>query len=56
MMQAEGRTLCSDIHKLVKYIWDKEELSQQQKKSIAVSVYNKGGNTNCSIRRGTSHP
>jgi hypothetical protein len=28
MIQAEGETLCSEIHKLINSIWNKEELPQ----------------------------
>jgi hypothetical protein len=31
MIQAGGETLCSEIHKLIKLIWNKEELPHQWK-------------------------
>jgi hypothetical protein len=44
MIQAEGNTLCSKIHKL-NSVWNKEELPQQWKESIAVPTYKKGDKT-----------
>jgi hypothetical protein len=41
LIQAGGETLCSEIHKLIKLIWNKTELSHQWKESI-VSIYRKG--------------
>jgi hypothetical protein len=34
LIQAGGEILWSEIHKLINYIWDKEELSDQWKESI----------------------
>jgi hypothetical protein len=34
LIKAEGETLCSQVHKLVCYIWNKEELPQQSKESV----------------------
>jgi hypothetical protein len=47
LMKAGGETLCSEIHKLICSIWDKEELPQQWKKYIIVPVYKKGDKTDC---------
>jgi hypothetical protein len=44
--------LNSEIKKLINYIWNKEELSQQCKVSIIVQIYKKGDRTNCSIYQG----
>jgi hypothetical protein len=52
-IQAERRTICSEIHKLINYIWKKEELPQQWKKSHIVPVHKKGDKTNCSNYQGT---
>jgi hypothetical protein len=41
--------LRSEIHKLINYIWNKEELPEQRKESIIVPVYNKGDKTDQSI-------
>jgi hypothetical protein len=39
LIQAEGETFRSEIHKLVKLIWNKEELSHQWKESIMVPIH-----------------
>jgi hypothetical protein len=46
--------ICCDIHKLINSIWNKEELSEQWKKSIVVPVYKKGDKTHCSNYHGIS--
>jgi hypothetical protein len=43
IIQAEGEILCSEIHKLIKLIWNKEELPHQWKESIVVPTHKKGG-------------
>jgi hypothetical protein len=53
-IQAGGGTLRSEIHKLIKLIWNKEELPHQWKESIAVSIHKKGDTTDCSNYRGIS--
>jgi hypothetical protein len=40
--------LCSEIHKLISSVWNKEELPQDWKESISVPVHNKGYKTDCS--------
>jgi hypothetical protein len=42
LIQAGGETLHSDIHKLIKLIWNKEELPQQWKESIVMPIHKKG--------------
>jgi hypothetical protein len=42
LIQARGNTLRSEIHKLINYIWNKEELPEQWKESIIVPIYKKG--------------
>jgi hypothetical protein len=44
--------LHSEIHKLIKLIWIKEELPYQWKESFAVPVHKKGDKTDCSNYRG----
>jgi hypothetical protein len=44
-IQAGGKTLCSEIHKLTFSIWIKEELLQQWKESTIVPVNIKCDNT-----------
>jgi len=52
LIKAEGKTIRSEIHKLITSIWNKEELSEKWKKSITVSMYKKGDKTDCSNYRG----
>jgi hypothetical protein len=46
--------LCSEIHKLIMLIWNKEELPHQWKESIVVPIHRKGYKTDCSNCRGIS--
>jgi hypothetical protein len=43
-----GKTIRSEIHKLINSIWNKEELPEQWKKSIIVPIYKKDDKTDCS--------
>jgi hypothetical protein len=52
--QARGEILCSKIHKLINYIWNKEKLPDQWKESIILLVHKKGDKTDCSNYRGIS--
>jgi hypothetical protein len=54
LIQAGGNTLCSEIHKIINCIWNKEELPEQWKESIIVLIYRKGDKTDCSNYRGIS--
>jgi hypothetical protein len=54
LIQAGGKTLHSEIHKLIMLIWNKEELPHQWKESIVVHIYRKGDKTDCSNYRGIS--
>jgi hypothetical protein len=45
LIQAGGNTLRSEIHKLINFIWNKEELPEQWKGSITVPIYKKGDKT-----------
>jgi hypothetical protein len=54
LIQAGGETLCSEIHKLIKLIWNKEELPHQWKESTVVPIHRKGDKTDCSNYRGIS--
>jgi hypothetical protein len=49
-----GETLHSEIHKLIKLIWNKEELPHQWKESIVMPIHKKGDKTECSNYRGIS--
>jgi hypothetical protein len=53
LIQAGGETLHSEIHKLIKFIWNKE-LPHQWKESIIAPIPRKGNKTNCSNYRGIS--
>jgi hypothetical protein len=39
LIKAGGEILCSEIHKLIPSIWNKEELPQQWKESIIVPIH-----------------
>jgi len=40
--------MCYEIHKIIIYIWNKEELPEEWKELITVPVYKKGNKTDCS--------
>jgi hypothetical protein len=54
LIKAGGRTIRSEIHKLINSIWNKEELPEQWKEPIVVPIYKKGDKTDCSNYRGIS--
>jgi hypothetical protein len=54
LIKAGGSKICSEIHKLIISIWNKEQLPDQWKESIVVPVYKKGDKTDCSNYRGIS--
>jgi hypothetical protein len=54
LIKAGGRTICSEIHKLINYIWNKGELPEDWKESITVPIYKKGTKTDCSKYTGVS--
>jgi hypothetical protein len=54
LIQAGGETLRSEIHKLIRLIWSKEELPHQWKESIVVPIHKKADKTDCSNYRGIS--
>jgi hypothetical protein len=47
LIQAGGETSRSEIRKLIKLIWNKEELPHQCKELILVPVHEKGDKTDC---------
>jgi hypothetical protein len=49
LIKAGGRTIHFEIHKLINYIWNKEELPEQWKESIP--IYKKGDKTDCNNYR-----
>jgi uncharacterized ubiquitin-like protein YukD len=42
LIQAGGETLHYEIHELIKYLWNKEELAERRKESLILPVYKKG--------------
>jgi hypothetical protein len=54
VIQAGGETLRSEIHKLIKLIWNKEKLPHRWKESIMVPIHKKGDKTDCNNYRGIS--
>jgi len=54
LIKAVGRTISSEIHKLINSIWNKTELPEEWKESIIVSIYKNGNKTDCSNYRGIS--
>jgi hypothetical protein len=50
----QGETLHSEIHRLTKLIWNKEELPHQWKESIVISIHKKVNKTDCSDYQGVS--
>jgi len=47
LIKARGRTILSEIHKIINSAWSKEELSEEWKGSIFVPIYKKGDKTDC---------
>jgi hypothetical protein len=54
LIQAGWNTLRSEIHILINCIWNKEELPEQWKESIIVSIYKKGDKADCTNYQGLS--
>jgi hypothetical protein len=54
LIKAGGETLCSEIHRLICSIWNKEELPQQWKESTGIPIHKKGDKTDCNNYRGIS--
>jgi hypothetical protein len=54
MYQAGGETLVSVIHKLITSIWNKEEMPDQWKESIILSIHKIGDKTDCNNYHGIS--
>ena len=54
LIKTGGRTICSEIHKFIISVCNKEELPEQWKESIIVPIYRKGDKTDCSNYRDIS--
>jgi hypothetical protein len=54
MIQSEGGTVRSEIHKLTDFKRNETELPHQLKEQIIVPVYNKSDRADCSNYRGVS--
>jgi hypothetical protein len=54
LIQAGGEALRPEIHKLIKLIWNKEELPHQWKESTVIPIHKNGYKTDCSNYRGIS--
>jgi hypothetical protein len=52
LIQAGGKILPSEIHKLINSVWNKEKLPDQWKESIIVPIHKKGFKTACNNYRG----
>jgi hypothetical protein len=53
-IKVKGKTTCSEIHKRINSIWNKEELPTDWKKSVLVPIYKKGDKTDRSNYRSIS--
>jgi hypothetical protein len=42
LIKAGGRKICSEIHKLITSIWNKEEFPEEWKELIMVPIYKQG--------------
>jgi hypothetical protein len=54
MIKAGGRMILCEIHKLIIFIWNEEELPEEWKGSIIVPIYKNRNKTDCSNYRGIS--
>jgi hypothetical protein len=45
LIKAEGKTLRSEIHRLICSIWNKEKLPQQWKESFVLAIHKKDDKT-----------
>jgi len=53
LIKPGSRTIHYEIHILIIYIWNKEELPEEWKQSIIVPIYKNGDKTGCSNYRGS---
>jgi len=52
MVETGGRKFRSEIRELIISIWNKEEMPEEWKESIIVSIHKKGNKTVCTNYRG----
>jgi len=55
LIKVGRRTIRFNIHKLTNSIWNEEELPEEWKESIILSIHKKGDKTTCSNNREISH-
>jgi len=51
LIAAGGRKIRFEIHELIISIWNKEEMPEEWKESIIVSIHKKGDKTDCTNYR-----
>jgi len=56
IIEVEGRTFRSEIHKIINSIWNEEELPEECEESIIVPFCKKGDKTDCNNSRGIYRP
>ena len=54
LIMAGGRTICCEIHKLIYFVSNKEELQEEWKESIIVPICQEGDKADCSNYGGIS--
>jgi len=54
LIKAGGRTIHSEIHKLINSLWNKGELRDEWNESIILPIYKKGNKADCSNYEGIS--
>jgi hypothetical protein len=54
LIKAGGRKIRSEIHEIIIFIWNKEEMPEEGKESIIVSIQKKGDNSDCTNYRGVT--
>jgi len=54
LIKVGARTIHSEIHKLIIFVWNKEELPEEWKESIILHIYKKDDKIDCGNYRGMS--